>query len=490
VKKVNDSSLLVGTTRDVYELAGVGRTLPDGNINFTIRPLGIDHPPIAQGVAVYNHQAIYMASDGWRVIRGATTESIIGDTRLLFSGEDRYGTSGVLIKGQNTVLYRPVVSQGKLWAITTQVAARSIFVYDFLKSYWSLYFIDPISIFAEEDGTLIAGFGGADRFAREINTGTLIDGVQGITWLLRTAYLDGGRPNNRKDLFTLKIHYQATAGGTITVKLDKDGDGTWSTIGTLPTSATPTIGQFEVNGAAENLGKQFALELSGVNEGFKLFNWSLDLENRPEQLSYLRIPPSNFGVAAKKKVRVLPLVIDTLGNAIDFTPNIDGTNKTKSTHTTSDRRTAFHYFTDNQNGIDIGGIINSAGDSLFEFYELGTPEIDEIFPVARRFKQFGPINFDKFGRLRRIDIRMMATGTDVTWNLFIDGASFDTGTITTVANVDDIYQISLTKNAKGNTCYIELADTVIFYPFWAEFRFGESDNFTDLKKIRVGNANN
>lgn len=492
VRKIQDSTLLVGTTRDVYVVAGDGRTFPDGTVNFTIRPLGIDHPPISQGAALYNHQVIYMASDGWRIIRGSITESITGETRLLFEGETRHGQLGVLIKGQNTVTYRPAVAKGKLWAISTLTNGTQapIFVYDFKKGYWSLYNISPRSIFAEEDGTLIAGFADpGDRFVREINTGTTIDsGGANLTWLLRTTYLNAGRPNNRKDLFTLKVYYQNSAGSVVTVKFDKDGDGTWSTIGTLATTATPVLGQFEVNGSTENLGKSFALELSGVSEGFKLFHWSLDYDNRPEQVSYLRIPPSNFGVAAKKKVRVLPLVIDTLGNAIDFTPSIDGAPKTKSAHTTSDRRTVFHYFTDDQNGIDIGGILNSSGDDLFEFYELGAPDLDEVFPVARRFKQFGPINFDKFGKLRRIDIRMIAGGTDVTWELFIDGASFSSGTITTVANVDDIYQISLAKNAKGNTCYLELADTLVFYPFWAEFRFGESDNMTDLKRIRVGNA--
>jgi len=82
-------------------------------------------------------------------------------------------------------------------------------------------------------------------------------------------------------------------------------------------------------------------------------------EKLPSKVQALTIPNTNYGIAAKKRIRTIPMVIDTFGNSVVYTPRIDGINFPTSTFVTNEKTTVLHYFLNTGSGtpfgIDYGG---------------------------------------------------------------------------------------------------------------------------------------
>src|SRR5205823_3649757 len=86
-----------------------------------------------------------------------------------------------------------------------------------------------------------------------------------------------------------------------------------------------------------------------------------DIEVLPPRLEYLRIPNNNLGVPARKRVRTLPMVIDTYGKDVTFTPIVDGLLQPNTTiFNTSGKITVYHYFSTDVFGTDFVGILQDA----------------------------------------------------------------------------------------------------------------------------------
>lgn len=151
------------------------------------------------------------------------------------------------------------------------------------------------------------------------------------------------------------------------------------------------------------------------------------IEKLPDRLTYYRIPNDNLGVAARKRIRTLPLIIDTYGQDVTFTPIIDGVigftgwNDPQVFNTTG-KTTVLYYFLEDSFGIDYGGQLSSNTEQPFEFYGLGNPENVETLPVGKRYDQLGPIRFDKIGKIFAIRFRLINAGnTGVPLTLYGDG---------------------------------------------------------------------
>lgn len=490
IRKADANSVLVGTTEDIYEVQGTLELLADGTIDARIIPLGIGNPPIAyNAAAVYNHQVIYMANDGWRVTLGANTQSIVGHTRLIYEGLTRHGLEGVGIFAQGTAAYSCCVSGGKLFTLApfAVTSAFRMYVYDFEKKYWYPYFAGPICLFTEEDGTILAGFGGAgDQFIRKLESGSGIDQTTGWTVTIRTPFLDAQMPSQRKDCYVLHV-FADTGNIAVQMSFAKNGvDSSYTVLDNLQCNG-PEHKTFEINSTTMNLARTISLQFIGILTTFKLYHWFITFEERPVPLNFLRLRPTNYDIPAKKRLRTVPFVIDTLGNNVTLTPRVDGDDKTTSTLTSSEKRTLFHYFTDsNGDGIDFEYKLQSTGDTVFEFYNQPKPEQVEILPVGKKFDQIGPLHTEKLAKMREIRVRLIAGTTSVNYTLYgsINGArsSQASGSFTTVVGVDDVYEISLNKTVKGTVWHLELSDTVEFNRYWAKFSYTLSGNETDLKQ--------
>lgn len=268
--------LYVGTSKDIYRLEGDGTELPDGSINFTKRPINVDHPPINDGIAQEGNLLVYVANDGWRAFTGETTQSIIGATSLLYRGYTRHGVSPVNLA---TGRFRACIVKGQLTTITPEgasdVASNVVYRHAPARGGW-YRFVYPSSfkvIYAERDGTILA----ADTAGIVWQLDTAPDANTSIPVELWTSADDLGNPFNRKD--PSDYHLTIDTGGTgVTIQLCTDG-------GAPPAYQTgvSAIGMRLNILSALGVGRfrQLQTRLLGTMKTFRLQSWGVTYVTRP-----------------------------------------------------------------------------------------------------------------------------------------------------------------------------------------------------------------
>lgn len=457
IRKVSNSSMLVGTTNDIYEISGTMRLLPDGSIDALVRSLGISNPPISRRAVVYEQAIVYMSNDGWRLLAGSTYERLTANTSLLYKGETRHDTLPIVIGVNDSVNYSCAIADSKLYAGVTDASTPKMFVYDFRKKYWTLRFLGPISLFTEEDGTLLGGWGEAgNRYVRILDTGSLLD--EGTSdqieqqMQLLTPFIDGGLAYNRKDLQTLKIKADTSnnsLGSTysVNVQIAKDGETTFVDLGDFSFAGVQER-TISLADTSVNLAKALQLKISAAGvgiAGFKLNYWSVNYEPRPEQRNHLHISPTNYGISGRKRFYELPISIDTLGNNVSITPTIDGVSETAQTISTSSKLTAYYLFTTEKIGREIGFDLKCEGNDVFEFYELIPPRVLEKLPDPQKFFH---IPYDNLGtparkRFVRYAFVIDTRGYDVDFTPVIDGVKYASDIVNTNRKQTYIYYFNV-----------------------------------------------
>jgi len=223
------------------------------------------------------------------------------------------------------------------------------------------------------------------------------------------------------------------------------------------------------------------------------------VEKLPDRLEYYRIPNTNFGVLSRKRVRTLPMVIDTGGYDVQYTPIIDDIVSSESAiFNTNGKTTVFYYFVDdNYFGTDFGGELLSLDGKAFEYYEAGEPEIVEKLPVPKKYDQLGPTRFDRIGKIFGFRVRLLMTGqgyndlnlkyafygdADITYPLY--SQTQYNGTIQTFMGIDYVYEVQLPKNVNTTMMRLTLGPSDNpFYRFDVEMRVSESGMETDSKWV-------
>ena len=419
IKKVSNNQLLVGTTQDIYEISGTCEELPDLTLDIRITPIGVEYPPWHRAVACDHNIVYYLAADGIRAIAGSQTQLISSQLDLLFQEEDRHGVFSVLKIATGSWEFALEVSQGKLWfPATLRDGNKRTFVYDIKNQLWFLWDTTPTYLYAEEDDTLLGVY--ADGTVAEMWTGTTLNEA-GQNIFLRTIFDDNQQPRNRKDVFTLKITAD-TGNANVTISLGKDK------------GSLINLGTYAFNGVEEKLieiattvglGIRYQLQISGLNlTTFKLYNYTIEYDPRPEQLNYLRIQANNLGSISRKRFITYGLVLDTLGNNVTFTPLIDNIAVATSQANTSAKETYVHYFTSEVIGTDIGGILSGG---TFEFYQLNSEEIiSEKLPSPTKYLLIPSNDYGTPNRKRHSSYKFQINtrGAQVRFTPRIDGVSY------------------------------------------------------------------
>ena len=430
VYKFDTGRILIGTTTDVYELSGTLSDTPDGGIDASILPLGVSHPPISSEVAAYQGTLFYLSSQGVTSLAGANSIIISPQLNLLFQGATRYGIAPVLLSPNDAIAAPICVGKNKLFiSLPLMDGTRRCFVYDFSKQYWHPYYTDPISLLNEEDGAIIAGYGGGSGNAlREIYTYSITSYPQDIH--LRTFHDDDNLPRNRKDVFTLKVTAD-TGNGPVNISIAKNGSEQYVQVMT----------SVQFNGREEKLitiaetiglGKTFSVKITGTAlTTCKIYNFSIEYDARPEQLTYFRIPYTNVGSASRKRFVNFPFEIDTLGQSCEYFPLIDGAVFTPTSIFSFERKaTHIHYFDTEAVGTDIGGIICG----LFEFYGVRYDEIiSEKMPNPVTYLRIPQTDYGTPNRKRHSSykFRINTRGSQVRFTPRIDGTNYSTLDFTT-----------------------------------------------------------
>jgi hypothetical protein len=209
------------------------------------------------------------------------------------------------------------------------------------------------------------------------------------------------------------------------------------------------------------------------------------------------IPSTNYGVAAKKRIRVLPYEINTNGSDVTFTPVLDGVSGTPSTVNTVSKTTVYHFFTYDAFCTDISGRLDSVGGTVpFEFYGLMKPDVVEVLPIPKRFDQIGPLRFDKLAKFQALRIRTVSTTSTIPIKIIIENEAILPGSsgavgeyntiLQTLPNFDDVYELILPKTVNGTIFRFEFGPTATpFHMFDVQIKLVLSGLQADPKWIKA-----
>lgn len=400
MRKVDNNRILIGTSEDLYELAGTFNELPDGSLDVRVTSIGVGNKPVSKNTAIDNGVLYYLSAMGWTALAATTDKLLSSNLDLLFRNESRHEYPKVIVYPNGQTVAPVVIYRNQLWGGNTYSdGSRRLIVHDLQTGVSHPRLLEPLCLFIEDDGTLIGGFGGGSgNHLRQLDYHEQSLDGQGQVIELRTVCSDNGQPRNRKDFFTLKITAN-TGGSTCEVAVAKDGTN-YVVVGQLQSSAisTQSFQVFDTLGVGTRVSVR--IKCTSSTE-FKLYNYTFEYDTRPEQLNYLRIPPTNLGVAGRKRFVNYPLIIDTLGHTLTLKIFVDGVLAKQMDGATSDRRTLTAYFDQEVIGIDIQATLSSGTNELFEFYELALNEIiSEKMPVPVTYLRIPMEDFGSPNRKR------------------------------------------------------------------------------------------
>jgi len=431
IKTISNNTLMVGTSRDLYEISGTLLDLPDGTIDAFIRRIGEAYPPLAHSFGFSNGQIFYVGADGIRVTTGSNSINFSPQLRDLFAGQTRHGIPPIAVLPGGGTQYPITIGRNKIYFVCPhQDGTRRLFIFDLINKTVRLQNTDPISLWATESDRVFAGYGGGSgNFLRELESGTNIDGTTGQNIFFLTVFDHNQQPRNRKDTFTLKL-VGTTGNQVCTVSITKDG-GAFVVLGSFQQASHGTS-YFKLDGIT--LGFRYAIKIESANilETFELQELTIEYDPRPEQLNYLRIPNSNLGTISRKRVIAYAFVIDTLGNNIEFTPFLDNSAKISTMVNKDGKLTYIHFFTDEQIATDVGGILSGG---VFEYYQLNLEEtVSEKLPTPTKFLIIPANDYGSPNRKRHTSYKFQihTRGVNVRFTPKIDGVNYPSLTFSTV----------------------------------------------------------
>ena len=218
------------------------------------------------------------------------------------------------------------------------------------------------------------------------------------------------------------------------------------------------------------------------------------LEVLPPRLKSLFLPTTNFDIPTYKRLRTLPLSIETNGDNVDVNCVFDGTPYYKPfSVNTQGKRTVFCYFDTDVFFVDVAVDLESREDTPFEFYKLEQPLDVEVLPVPRVYDQIGPFKMDKVGKIFAIRLRLITTATPLTVNIYTeDGEAFPTyGTVTyttpltVVPGTDQVYEVDMPKSINPSVVRITLQSSGIFFRMDTLIKVAMSGMETDSQWVPV-----
>jgi len=593
-RQINDTTVLVGTSIDVYSLSGTFATFPDNTIDIYYRPLKCKYPPLTCDAEVWGGAVYYLANDGWRLIdSGGGNPSLVSPTLdRLYRGETLEGYLPPNLKIlPRSVRFPIVIAQNKMFCFVYGTNPPRIEIYDFIRQYWrcSNYILGEVTAAVHtQDGQVLA-FYGTDKKTREVNVQSshLIDGATNQTILLKSMVFDNSAPFNRKDSSTLKMRIKNT--GTLNPYLTVDNNGVVTYTATIGNHSIVSESSQDISTiAAVALVKtyQFGIAPSTVS-AFILDEVLIDFDQRPEQRTFIRIQGQNFGTTARKRIATIPFQLDSLGGsvtinsildgnlvyspsfssnrktslniefplsggnlpiardyeftlhstnlfeffgfeepkivelypqpcngyvipttnfgtaarkrvrtwpfilsgagALSFTPIVDGVAMpaaSTSFSLTAEKATYRYYFKTDVFGVDYSGYFSGAD---FEVSDIMQPEIVQILPIAKRFDQVGPEEFFRYGKIKQMELRVLPVGgTSIPYTIYFNDTTSRTAGFTVVDGKEATYFLMMPKGTSGNIVRIELGPTSFdFHRFYTRLQVAESGNDTDLKWINL-----
>lgn len=244
-------------------------------------------------------------------------------------------------------------------------------------------------------------------------------------------------------------------------------------------------------GGDVQIGRDFEFLLSAAAGLFEFwgFEQPRNIEIFPEPLKSYVIPVTNFGSPNKKRVRVWPFILDTLGSDVTFTPIVDGAQLISASKVFNNgKKTVFFFFKTDVFGVDYSGFFS--GPSEFEIWSILAPDIVQILPIARQFDQVGPAELFKHGRIKQFEVRVLPLGpgaqSDLPYIIYMNDNSINAGIITVDNNVEKSYFIGVPKGTSGSIVRIEIGPTAYdFHRYYMRIQVLKTGRDTELEWVTL-----
>lgn len=498
-RKLSESAVLVGTTRDFYLLTGTFITQVDGTLDIYLRNLHVENPPISIDADTFNNTVICMTAAGWKITSADGSQIGLEDTRVdrLYRGETLQGYGGVPIFIMSSLRYSCAVIREKLYARVPQIVGNDptapytyrMEVYDFKRKYWRpLPEFAPLMIFGQEDDSVIGFFDTShtlrsidDQFTKKNN------GVN-QTIKFKPMVLTFDKPLTRKQIFNVSFKmYTASTNVTLNV---------YTNTGVLLVySKVLTTGILEdiIIDLDANIGLQqdIQLEITGSPDDFSLSNLNVNFDYRPDPVT-TQIFIFNTG-PNKKRVSGWPIKINTRFNDVLCTPEVDGVTYSQSTFATANYdKTFIHQFTSDIFGTDFRFKVQSSvaiDGGVFEVLEIGKLEILETLPLAKRYDQIGPIELYRYGKLKEFEVRMITFGGSIIpYEIFFEDVSVQTGTLSFSSAKESIQFLNLPRGLEGEILRVTFGPTAFdFHRLYGRMKVQKSGKDSENVWITVDN---
>ena len=480
-QKVAEGIVLVATSKDFYILSGTFATLADGSIDLYYRSLVCSHPAISPD-STYHDQAIYYtASDGLRAvsINGQSELLTFPSLNTLYLGDtNQYGYTVVNLSyntGSNPLRIPIVIQNNKLYIALP--GSNRIDTYDLARENWR-------TVIPENAPLIIAmciGINGHVIVSAAATAfyWTLEDPFYGSTsnfvYTLRTPF--GKVPIfTRNDYYTLKIKGQFTA-AAIGVEFD-DGTslaGTFTCLNEININLTDSV----TNKAP--IRKAARVYISGTSQGVSnqiiIRSISFVVDPRPMQVTQMLIRPDNFESSSNKRMRVWPIVVDTLGSDVHVYGLTTGGEALLATINSTDKSTFSIFYTTDVFAVDYG--LRIVGPNPFEFYGLVQPTIVQTLPQGNEYDQVGPVEW-RWSKIQMFIVRIFTfTGGSLPYMLYMDEVLIDSGSINLAAGIEADYEVMVSKGTQGTVLRLVFGPTAFeFMRYYVKFKVTPSGNNT------------
>lgn len=230
---------------------------------------------------------------------------------------------------------------------------------------------------------------------------------------------------------------------------------------------------------------EIQLSSNGLFEPYGL-ELTKTVDPNPEHVRWHLVEPSNFGIAALKRLRVWPFVLDCMGGTVLCNLTVDGAYPASTSFTGTGKQTYYFYITSDIIGTDFGCYFSSSTAS-FEIWEIGKPEIVEIFPVGKKFDQLGSAELFRYTKINMLQLLIYSQNDfDLTVTVYFSDTSQWVTSISIVANKEDVYEINLPKTIAGSVIRIELGPADYpFYRIYGRARVAAQGKDTEMQWVNL-----
>lgn len=246
-------------------------------------------------------------------------------------------------------------------------------------------------------------------------------------------------------------------------------------------------------GSDIQIGIDYEWLINGQGQEFEFYGFEeiRNIEVFPDPRRSLVIPVTNFGDPVKKRVRGWPFVIDTRGLPVTFTPIVDGVvlPLAATVLNTPSKKTVRVFYKTDVFGIDYSGYFKSTTD--FEMWEILHPDVVQALPPARQFDQVGPQEFLRWGKVIKIELRVLPFGVAIPYNIYFSDSTVYNSSLTVVSSKEDSYFIDMPKGVSGRILRVEIGPTSFdFHRYYMRFLCAPSggQEDTELQWVTVPNT--